>query len=267
MNKSQGISGLSIFLLFLALGRLFLSYQKEVKSEKDAQFFSNIRNSMVQEKEEAADSIASLIKEQGRIFIYTSDTTVDAAWVPNIDYTDYSYTENLMGVNPIFKENDKYKSFLEHHDSLGFYVIFNPGGNGEQRLLPSYTYNGSASKKLLYFMGVYSTDELNADKTISEKYKEKAMLYPAPIWGVGFNDALTLSADSLKNESCTACMKVAKRLKCFHLYMAAVEKDDHHAGVDSISFMKSVQLFNHLLQKSGNDTSRYVVKVFPSAAL
>ena len=258
MNKKNAvISGTSILLIALALGRAFISSETERHKEEERKLFEGIRANVKDSKAKSAASIDSLLKLQGRIFVYSNDTSVAAGWVPNMGYNNGSNVHSMI-LDVLDAEN-----FVKKKDSLGFLLLLNCGQKNVFIVNNSIPFfNREKGNKSLWFMGFDKEDHLPKDP---DKVKRHPHLYNSPFvstWGVGFNETRDLNPDRLSNLPMLVSAKYLSKIKGYKFYMTGYEKDNNHQGIDSLAFMKCVGLLNTVLKAQGVDVKQFAVSSF-----
>lgn len=258
MNKKNAvISGTSILLIALALGRAFISSETERHKEEERKLFEGIRANVKDSKAKSAASIDSLLKLQGRIFVYSNDTSVAAGWVPNMGYNSGPNVHSMI-LDVLDAEN-----FVKKKDSLGFLLLLNCGQKNVFIVNNSIPFfNKKKGNKALWFMGFDKEDHLPKDP---EKVKRHPHLYNSPFvstWGVGFNETMDLNPDRLSNLPMLVSAKYLNKVKGYKFYMAGYERDNNHPGIDSLAFMKCVGLLNTVLKEEGVDIKQFSVSSF-----
>jgi len=257
MNQKTLISGTSILLIVLALGRMFISYEKDKIKEEDKKLFDGIRTRIKESKVKSTASIDSLLKLQGRIFIYSNDRSVQAGWVPNNlgSYIGGS-VRNVM-IDALDAEK-----FVKKKDSLGFLLLLNCGGKNVFIVNKGILFDKEKGNKALWFMGFDKENRLPKD---SAKVKKNPELYKdafVSTWGIGFDQITDLSPAKLTNLPMVVSSTYLNKIKGYKFYMAGYEKDNNKPGIDSLSFVKSVDMVNTLFKKEGVDLKQFKISSF-----
>lgn len=257
MNKKTLISGTSVLLIVLALGRMFISSESDKIKEEDKKLFDGIRTRIQESKVKSKASIDSLLKLQGRIFVYSNDPSVQAGWVPN-NLGSYigGNVRNVM-IDALDAEK-----FVKKKDSLGFLLLLNCGDKNVFIINRGIHFDKEKGNKALWFMGFDQENRLPKD---SVKLKKNPELYKDAFvntWGIGFDQVTDLSAAKLSNLPMVASSTYLKEIKGYKFYMAAYEKDNNKPGIDSMAFVKSVDMVNTLFKKEGIDLKSFRISSF-----
>lgn len=256
MNKTKFIGGTSLVLIVLALGRIFLASQKDKRKNEERVLFDGIRTNIQESKARSATSIDSLLKLQGRIYVYSNDPAVKAGWAPNLDqYGSYR-------VNSMINSTIKAEEFVKKKDSLGFLLLLNCGKKDVFPVNKGIRFDVTKGDKSLWFMGFDQADQLPKDSTATKQsaYLRKSKFVST--WGVGFNEITDLSAGKLVNLPMVVNAKYVSNVRGFKLYMIGYAKDNNHVGTDSLAFAKSIGLFNQALKEMGVDVRQFSASSF-----
>lgn len=257
MNKKTVVSGTSILFTALALGTMFISSETDKIKEEERKLFDGISANVKESKAKSAASIDSLLDLQGRIFVYSNDTSVEAGWVPN-NLGKY----NAANVSSMILDVLDAENFVKKKDSLGFLLLLNCGQKNVFIANKSILFDKEKGNKALWFMGFDKEDQLPKD---SAKVKRYPHLYNGPFlstWGIGFDQVTDLNPDKFNNLPMMVSSKYLNKIKGYKFYMTAYEKDNNRPGIDSLAFARSVGILNKMLEEQGVDLKQFKVSSF-----
>ncbi len=249
VNKKVGISAASILIIVLAIGRMFISDQKEKIEAENNKLMAGIRKAYLIKKQRSDFSIDSLLKLQGKIYLYTNDREAQLAWAPNLE--NYSYTSTKAMISDAIMA----EKFVNKKDSLGFLLLLKTGSNAIYPVNKGIMLN-QANKKI-WFVGL---DYKNKTPDTAKTSLSKQPFFTN--WGIGFNDVEQVNTKMLSNGYTLGSAFLAKNSKSFFFYMVGYDQDNHQIGIDSLGFVKATKVFSNLLEREGVKTNNFVIKAF-----
>ena len=251
MNRSNNTAFGGLFLLILAIGRLFLSHAREEKEEREKNMFSGFREEYSEARNKLHSWEDSVLQAQGHLFLYTNDTTAQALWILNRRSSD------VRGVRLMTSE---YYDDLRRENPLGRLVLIIKRDSVSYPINENFVFNDQDSSKHLYFMVLDSKDKLPKDSALLAEFPEAKEKFAAT-WGMGITNTSKLKETSLVNYALKETIRTLGKSEGFYIYMVAGEEDNGAAGFNSAEFIKSVGALNRFLSKSGMDTSSFHVKI------
>lgn len=232
--KQIGGWGTAIIIIGVGIGNFIQNNPELFKTDQVKEIRKNVNADFKLQNNKLKQAIVN----QGKVYLFSNDTTVTARLFPNMELPKQSYPGG-----PLLKKSDiasKTKEFLAHQDSLGFHTVLD---FGEQiiRQKPMIPVTKKTGSKYLYL-------------TLSGNQK-------VVNWVISYKDVRGIK-DSLNHVFPPFDNVVTHYLRKYpdmNLYISASQ----NKKTDLNMFKKATRKIKELLTENNVDTKTYHIKVFP----